>query len=301
MAAVLLHNGSALRSYTILNPSYPNPLAGGATLESLPFNITRLAPDVEIPRTWQYSVGVERALTKSATLIVGYRGSRGTHMFRSVNVNAPAAPDDRAVPNPAFGQIQELRSDGVQRSNALELTIKGRKGRLKGQAQYTYSRTVNDTSGIFWFPADQYAPAESELGRADFDQRHRLNALATIEAPWLDVGIAAHFYSGLPYTQTAGLDLFGTGLSNARPAGVGRNTLQGSGISQVDVRFSKDITVSAPKAKDARAVTLGVDVFNVLNHTNFSGYVGNIRSPLYGSATAAAPGRRLQLSAEVKF
>jgi hypothetical protein len=301
IAAVLLHSGNALRSYTLLNPSYPDPLAGGVTLAGLPFNITRLAPGVEIPRTWQYSTSIERALTKSATIIVGYRGLRGTHMFRSVDVNAPIAPNYNSRPDSAFGQIQEIRSDGIQRSNALDVTLKGRKGRVKGQAQYIYSRTVNDSGGIFWFPADQYASPESELGRADFDQRHRFNALATIEAGWVDVGLGAHFYSGLPYTQTIGFDLFGTGLSNARPTGVGRNTLQGTGVSDVDLKFSKEVSFSPPKTKDARTVTLGFDVFNVFNHTNFTGYVGNIRSPLFGFATSAAPGRRIQFSAEMKF
>jgi hypothetical protein len=46
---------------------------------------------------------------------------------------------------------------------------------------------------------------------------------------------------------------------------------------------------------------LSVDAFNILNHPNFSGYVGNVRSPFYLSPTTVFPGRRLQLSAEVKF
>ena len=38
-----------------------------------------------------------------------------------------------------------------------------------------------------------------------------------------------------------------------------------------------------------------------VNHPNFSGYVGNIRSPLFGLPTTASAGRRLQLSVSSKF
>ena len=80
-----------------------------------------------------------------------------------------------------------------------------------------------------------------------------------------------------------------------------RNTLRASGTSTVDVRWSRDLPLSAAKGERARALTLSIDAFNVLNHPNFTGYVGNVRSPFFRSPTSVAPGRRLQLSAEMKF
>jgi hypothetical protein len=48
-------------------------------------------------------------------------------------------------------------------------------------------------------------------------------------------------------------------------------------------------------------MTVGLDAFNVLNHTNFKGYVGTVPSPLFGGATSAFPPRRLQLSVRTTF
>jgi hypothetical protein len=303
IANLMLHDGATLRSYTILNPSYPDPFAGGVTLSSLPTNVTRLAPDVQIPYSLQYSVNVERQVSKSISVVAGYRGTRGHHFFRSVDTNAPLPPDFTSVPDSRFGHVQEIRSDGRLRSDAIELTLRGRyQKKLSGQVQYTFSRASNDTSGINWYPSNQYAPLSAEWGPADFDVRHRLNLLGTLSAGrWGNLGLSARFASALPYSQIAGIDLFRTGLANARPSGVGRNTLRASAYKTVDVRWSHDISLTEAKGEKARELTLALDAFNVFNHPNFAGYIGNVRSPFYLSPTTGSAGRRLQLSAEVKF
>jgi hypothetical protein len=168
--------------------------------------------------------------------------------------------------------------------------------------QYTFSRASNDTSGINWYPSNQYAPLSAEWGPADFDVRHRLNLLGTLSAGrWGNLGLSARFASALPYSQIAGIDLFHTGMANARPSGVGRNTLRASAYKTVDVRWSHDISLTEAKGEKARELTLALDAFNVFNHPNFAGYIGNVRSPFYLSPTTVSAGRRLQLSAEVKF
>jgi len=303
VANLMLHDGATLRSFTILNPSYPDPFAGGLALAGVPANVTRLASDIQIPYSVQYSVNVERQLGKTFAVVGGYRGTRGDHLFRSVDTNAPLPPDFAIVPDARFGHIQEIRSDGSLRSDALELTLRGRYKKIgSGQVQYTFSRATNNTGGINWYPSNQYAPLGSEWGPADFDVRHRLNILTTLTAGrWGNLGISGRFASALPYTETAGIDLFHTGMASARPAGIGRNTLRASAYSAVDVRWSHDVRLTEAKGEKARELTLAVDAFNVFNHPNFAGYVGNIRSPFYLSPTTVSPGRRLQLSAEVKF
>jgi hypothetical protein len=168
--------------------------------------------------------------------------------------------------------------------------------------QYTFSRAMNNTGGINWYPSNQYAPLGAEWGPADFDVRHRLNILTTLSAGrWGNLGISGRFASGLPYTETAGIDFFHTGMANARPDGVGRNTLRASGLSAVDVHWSHDVALTEAKGEKGPGLTLALDAFNVFNHPNFAGYVGNIRSPFYLTPTTVSPGRRLQLSADVKF
>jgi hypothetical protein len=302
VASLYLHNGQTLRSYTIFHPSYPDPFAGGVSLLNVPSNITELASDIQIPYTFQYGTTVERQLTKSASLVVGYRASRGHHLFRSVDVNAPLPPDYSTLPDPSQGHIQQIRSDGLLKSDALELTFRGKVGKaLSGQIQYTYSRASSDTGGIFWYAANQYAPVAQEWGPADFDVRHRLNVLTTLNGGrWGKFGASGKFSSAAPYTMTAGEDPFHTGLSNARPLGVGRNSLRGSTFADIDLRWSHDLPVSPGKGKED-GLALSLAAFNVFNHPNFSGYVGNVRSPLFLNPTYAGAGRRFQLSLEATF
>ena len=87
----------------------------------------------------------------------------------------------------------------------------------------------------------------------------------------------------------------------ARSAAVGRNTLRASATETVDVALVARSAVVGGEGEKARALTLSIDAFNVFNHPNFNGYVGNIRSPFFGAPTSVAPGRRLQLAAEMKF
>ena len=74
-------------------------------------------------------------------------------------------------------------------------------------------------SGINSFPANNY-DLSGEWGRADYDQRHRLNLLGTIHAAkFIDLGVGLFANSGAPYTETTGRDDYNTGYANARPTG----------------------------------------------------------------------------------
>jgi hypothetical protein len=133
---------------------------------------------------------------------------------------------------------------GHQVSNALDITFRGNAGRwFTGLAQYTLGRTMNDSGGIAWYPANQYDNS-GEYARADFDQLQRFNVLGTFnEGHWLSLGVAANLNSGMPYTETSGVDAFNTGLLNERPAGVRRNSLQAAGYVNLDLRWSHDFRV----------------------------------------------------------
>jgi len=48
-------------------------------------------------------------------------------------------------------------------------------------------------------------------------------------------------------------------------------------------------------------VTLGLDAFNVLNHVNYTSYVGVLSSPFFGKPISAQPPRRFQVSFRFRF
>ena len=129
----------------------------------------------------------------------------------------------------------------------------------------------------------------------------RFDLLGTVSpGSGFSLGVALALYSGRPFSITTGHDDFNTGVANARPLGVPRNSLESPGYTDIDVRVARDFSLGA-KAGQNRKVTLALDAFNVLNRVNDNTYVGTLTSPFFGRAVSAQPPRRLQLSARAQF
>jgi hypothetical protein len=295
----LLHfDGVRLKRFIVLNPSFP---ATEAQIASVPTSVVVLDPRVRIPYTIQYGIGVERQLTPNSSVAANYVGTRGIDLFRSIDANAPPPPNYVARPNSTVGQLRQLQSEGYLKSNALELTFRGRPTRFfTGQAQYTLGKTYNNTSGITYFPANSHFP-NADWSRSDNDRRNKFNLFGTISAGnWFDFGTALSLLSGIPVNITTGNDDFNDGMSNARPAGVPRNSLHGPGYLDLDLNLSHDFPLTRDGQKGPTA-TLAVNSFNVINHENDITYVGVVSSPFFGHAVAAQPARRMQLDLQFKF
>jgi hypothetical protein len=298
IADLLHYNGVNLLRFIVNNPSYP---ATPAEIASVPTSVVFLDPRAHIPFTVQYSVGVERQITDKSTLSATYVGSRGIGLFRSIDANAPPPPNFVQRPNSNLGQERLIQSEGYQKSNSLEVTFRGKPSRFfRGQVQYTFSRTDNNTSGITWFPANSYAP-NADWGLADTDRRHKFDLLASAE-PWkhYTIGVALSAYAGKPVNVTTGNDDNHDGIFNDRPAGYSRNTLPGPAFLNLDLNAAHDF-LFAKSRKEPLELTLALNAFNVLNHKNDVTYVGVISSPFFGHGVQAQPPRRLQLDVEFKF
>ncbi|NYF53431.1 TonB-dependent receptor [Tunturiibacter gelidoferens] len=305
-ATVKLHDGVVLHSIQIQNPTFPIP--PNFDFSNVPTNLARFDAHVRTPYAIQYSVGVERQIHKTITVTAAYRGQVGVKSFRSRDANAPILPPDPILsanyprPNLNYGQIQQIESGGRNLLNALDLSFRGQAGRwFSGQAQYTFSRFENNTGGINAFPQNQYNPND-EWGRADQDRRQRFNLIGNINPDhWLSLGLIATLYTGTPYTETTGNDDFHTGLGNARPAGVGRNTLKAGGVASLDLIYDHDFRLTRETGDKAKFLSAGVSAFNVLNHANFTSYIGSLNSSLFEHPTAALAGRQLQFSIGYSF
>ena len=303
---LIRYDGVRLLQYLISSPSFPQPQTAGFT------NIVRLEPDIRIPYTLQYSAGVERQLARGTTVSVTYTGMRGTHLFRSRDINAPRPPLYGVRPNPGLGVSRQIESAGDLESHSLEVGLRGSVTRyFTGMVQYTLARAYNNVgsapsgggrmSGITFFPANNYDLA-GEWSRSDFDQRNRLSLLGTLTpARYVKLGVSFSAYSGQPYSETTGRDDNHDGLPNDRPPGVPRNSLQGPGYVDLDLRWSHDFFLAAARKDKGPTATLGLDAFNIWNKVNYAAYVGNLSSPFFGYANSAQPPRRLQLSFRFRF
>jgi len=299
IADVLHSQPGGLTKIVVTDPAYPDPFASAAATVPPP-SIVQLAPDVKIPQSIQYSVSFDHQVKKTTTVSVSYTGARGHSLFRSRDINAPPPPLYLTRPDPTYGVIRQVESNGRQSADSFGVTLRGRMTAwFNGQMQYTLSRTYNDTAGINAFPANDY-DLSGEWARADVDRRHRFVMVGTVTGVKIvDLGVALTLNSAGPYTQTIGGDPYNNGRGRARLPGIARNTLIAGDLATLDLHASRDLKLGGPKS--GHELTLGADGFNLLNRVNYASYVGIISSPLFGTPVSARSARQFQFSIRYKF
>ena len=311
VADLLHYDGKTLLRQILTPPPggfVPFPVTP-ADLAGVPTSLVELDPRLRIPYIVQYSFGIERQITSKSTFSATYVGTRGIDLFMSRDINAPLAPDYLARPNPAFGQIRQMESEGYQKGNSLEVTLRGKPSKyFAGQAQYILGKSYNNTSGISYFPGNSNFQ-NLDWARSDNDRRNKFDLLGTFEPSSLfSLGVALQAYSGKPVNVTTGLDSNGDGVFNDRPNGglAPRNSLHGPGQLNLDVNVAHDFRFKKDK-KDGPVLTAALNIFNILNHPNYVTYIGVLgpdggpRNPNFGLPASAYPGRRFQLNLECKF
>jgi hypothetical protein len=271
-------------------------------LPSLPASVARLEPGAELPQVFQFSAGFERQLANKTTLAVNYVGTRGRYQLRSRDANTPLPPGFGARPDPAVNVLRMIESASRLEGNALEVTVRGTLGpKVTGLAQYTFGRTLTDTGGVNWFPANSFDP-RGEWGRSDTDRRHQFNFLGTAALHrWLNLGLSVSLLSGIPFNITTGRDDNRDGLANDRPPGISRNMGGGPDFVGVDLRWFREVRLRPSAKESSPAATFSLDAFNVLNCVNYQNYLGALSSPLFGKPAGAWPARRLQLGFRFQF
>ena len=235
-------NGFVEQSYTCNYPAFfPNlPTLGSAQGCEANTNIEPLDPNLRTPYTMQQGAGLERQLTRNATISVTYLNSHGVHQIMTRDINAPLPgtypfgdPSVGTRPYESYGKvtnvgnIYQFESAGIFNQNQLITNFNLRMGaKLNLFGFYT----LGYANGNATSPMDPYDVAE-DYGRAAFDIRHRV----FIGGSWnMPHGFAVSPFivanSGAPFNITApALDLFGTALYNIRPS-LASSTDSGSNI-----------------------------------------------------------------------
>jgi len=231
-------NGVNQTQYIVTNPDFFPTIPVASELAAMSASTTanttyQIDPHLRAPYTIQAAAGVERQVTKNATISVTYLNSHGVHQFMTRNINAPlpgtyvlcatssttCTPSAGTRPYPDEGNIYQYESDGLFNQNQLisNLNLRlGTKVSLFGFYSLNFSRS--NTSGVSSFPSDSYDIA-LDYGRAAFDVRHRLflgGSFALPKGIRLSPFMMAN--SGSPFNITTGQDNNGDSIFNDRPA-----------------------------------------------------------------------------------
>ncbi len=221
------YNGVIQQQYVITNPDFFPAVPPVSSLPGpLPSStIQRISPTLRAPYLMQSALGFERQLPFSTTVAVTYANSHGLHVLRSQDTNAPlpgtyvpSIPGSGVLPLGRPGPVVLMESSGLYNQNQLLLTVNTRVNRnLSLTGSYTYNRAMSNTDGLGTFPANPYSMA-GEYGPAATDIHHRVMLGGTITPKWgIQFNPLLTANTGPPFDITAGQDLYGDTLFNARP------------------------------------------------------------------------------------
>jgi hypothetical protein len=213
-------NGVMQQQFIVRDPDfYPDVPSLESLRESLVTRaVRRVDADLNTPYTVQWVVGVERQLPRNISVSVNYVNSRGFHVLRSRNINAPLAEGVRPYGS-SSGDVYLYESTGFFKQHQLMTNVQARlNSRFTLFGFYVLGSARSDTDGAGSFPAHQY-DLTSEYGRAAFDTRHRAFFGGNVGAPFgLNLSPFITMSSGRPFNITLGRDRNGDGLFTERPA-----------------------------------------------------------------------------------
>jgi hypothetical protein len=217
-------------------------------------------------------------------------------------------------------------------ADALEVSLKHVVAGFSSAVAYTWGRTKNSTTGGFAYPNKPFESGiQQEWANGTDDQRHTLTV--TGEYAWkygLSLSSLYHFGSGLAFATTSGTSVngyssstrtFGSGVTPVAPgftgacptttctvtyaplskvhydAGYGyyiieRDAFRGSDYNRVDSRLQENF-----KIKERYHAIVGVEAFNLFNHTNF----GNFATTASQGTGATAFGHPQSVSASTSL
>jgi len=259
-----------------LAPGYPDPGTGGFPL---PPDIAIQDPKNTTPYKNVGSLGVQQELAPDMAASIDFVYARGYHLLYLRNANAPI---DGVPPDPNVGFAYDIQTEGKSKYLGMQVGFQKRFGQNLGvQLAYTLASSKDNTDGHQYQISNSY-DANADYGPSSNDIRNTLNAAADWRGPWgLILGGTVNFLSAPPYSVLTGLDPLNP---NERPPGVERNSRRGESLWTVNLRVAEQIPIGETNLQ------LIVEAFNVFNHTNPTGYVGNLTSPNFGEPTRVAPG-----------
>lgn len=194
------------------NGNLANP-AGGRASALAPFDtINTIDPNLKVPYTMSYSLGVQHELPYGILGEIDYVGNLGRHLIRQPDINQPsfdvqaanaALPVAQRLstnalrPFKGFSQIRERLSDSTSNYHAMQMYAAKRKGDVTLTVSYTWSKVLTDASSNTDNP-EEPLNRHFSYGPATFDRRHIFVATYTYKLPFFRnlKGIGGEVLSG---------------------------------------------------------------------------------------------------------
>jgi Carboxypeptidase regulatory-like domain len=238
-----------LNSVEMVNPSLALATGTAAARPINPADIIGLAVDNnKLPTSYQYSLGIQRALSAKTVLSVTYVGNQNRHQndYRQINL-----PDQSYLPNlvagasyatapglpyPGFRSINLTNNEANSHYNGLQLDLNSQLGKdLFLRAFYTYSKAIDPTNagnggGDLGNVSNPYLGWRYDEGPSGYDRTHNAVVNFIYDIPlfrhnssklvkgflggWQTSGIVT-LESGVPINVTVGGPLGNLGLPNA--------------------------------------------------------------------------------------
>jgi hypothetical protein len=242
--------------------SNPNTTVDWSQFEPL-VGIPAVDPQDVTPYAEHWMLSVERELPSSTLATVSYIGAAAHHLLALEEVN-PADPalclsmgaacgpfNEQAARTrfgPAFGSVELQRTIANSSYHALEATLNHRAHGLDLLASYTWSKSIDQSTGL----PEPVNPVNPALSRAlsSFDLRHNFVASFHYEVPDLLIGSHLHaltngwtvsgivrFTSGLPVTLLNNND---TSLLGTIPNGINNNGVDTPEWSGQSLHLNRD-------------------------------------------------------------
>lgn len=144
-----------------------------------------------------WNLNAQRELLPNLAMMVGYFGSKGTHLRISRNINQPVngvrpfprlSNSSPLLPGASVGNITQVEGSGNSSYNALWATLTRRFSRgLQFNASYTWSKSI-DYNSLSSPPTvvtvQNSYDLRNDRGLSDFDARHRLVVNGIYELPF---------------------------------------------------------------------------------------------------------------------
>lgn len=298
-----------------------------------PQTIRPLAHNYEMPFSWQTSIGFQKQLNTDTAIEADFLYWKEQNLDRPIDLNMFYNPETgynanlstAGRPDPAYGQIRYITSDGEADYGGIAVGLRKR---------FTDNWQFNATYNLMFFKKDSAQGAYSffsfpnntfdwgdEWARSNDFQRNTIRLSGIYRLPY-DINLSAAYFfgSGNWYASSIAGNVFGkpgtnrlnTGAPIAIPAElvdrwngppmigtnetVPRNAFEGENLSKVDVRVSKDIRVG----ENVRVVLIG-EIFNLFNHSNYGGYVTQVNSPSFGNPTFSLGNMYVPRSGQLGF